>query len=265
MCGVQFILWQGPLNDPDHESGDYDQWCRQPSVRVPRIADVITNPKSAAREQIEYQRTSGGFLLHVSMHACYQATTYTQACSKRVHLYLERMPLSFAAELERLSISMVEPVPFYQPCCGCHGAEMVHYGRKLTALRVLEVLLTGHPRPNAPSWLPGDTSNTVEATVQLIRATAATLRSLAIVSGSLHFNLDHMRPFLADVGKRLHFLSLILPGECAVEDYRGGRTTRPDSNGREHASGRTRQRNRVRTIRSRYLPDTSQPDLKIAV
>jgi len=113
----------------------------------------------------------------------------------------------------RLSISTIDVWSCTSACTA--SIDLAQYGSKLTSLRVLEVLVAGHTL-HAPL-------DVVDATVALIGATSTTLRSLAIVSGSDCFTLEKVRQFLASAGKHLHYLSLFLPGECAVEDYQGGR------------------------------------------
>lgn len=63
----------------------------------------------------------------------------------------------------------------------------------------------------------------VGALVQLIRGVAPSLRSLALVSGSIQ--PDDVRPFLREIGLAVHHLALFLPGLCDVREHtRDGRS-----------------------------------------
>lgn len=209
---VSAFICPGPLRDPDHEFGDYGRWLNQQSLRVPRITDVISEAEASAQELIEYQRASGGFVLFWSLRPCGQR----RPCCKQSMHFLDRMPSAFAAELTRLSVSVTGHAE--EDLCSCSQDQITHQGGWLTSLRVLEVLILSDTNVHATGPRAA-----VEATVQMIRSAAPTLRSLALLSGSNLFTLRDVRSILEEAGKHLHYLSVCLPGTCVLDDYCDGR------------------------------------------
>ncbi len=219
-CPVRAGICPGPLHDDSEVMGDYDLWYQQKSVRVPRFA-----VSDYACQQVVRQRACGGFQFFVFMRGPYHAADgreWGRKSTASVHDYLQRMPSIFANSLERLSISAVDslyPALEGLPPNPTHVATRPRtYGSRLIKLRVLEILMYA-----TDYWCVGYRARAqeVDAYVDLVRATAPTLRSLAIVSGC-GFAIEEVRQFLPDIGGRLHYLALFL-GTCDINDYRGGR------------------------------------------